>query len=150
MNCPTCNAPLTLTPHDTFDSWVCPAGHGLAATLSELYEQADENAIHQLWAAARQAGATGATGPRACPMCARPMVTIAAPKALDVCLADEVIWFDAGELEQLPPDQPDAVPTAAQDAALETIRKNYAASLDADTGTTPAPESVRQADAAGL
>ncbi len=39
-NCPTCNASLQLTPHGSFDSWICPAGHGLAATLSELYEEA--------------------------------------------------------------------------------------------------------------
>ena len=37
---------------------------------------------------------------------------------VDVCVVDEVIWFEEGEVEALPADLPDAQPTAAEDAAL--------------------------------
>ena len=152
-NCPTCNAQLQLTNHDTFDSWVCPAGHGLAATLSELYERAQEDEIHRLWALARAAAKSGAAGGRPCPMCQRAMVSVAVPTdgdeaeegapgdtpdgaevPVDVCVADEVVWFDAGELEALPADLPDAQPTAAQEAALADIRKQFGDEIEAAIG----------------
>ena len=57
--CPICRAALELTPHGEFDSWICPAGHGRAATLSELYERAQEDEIHRLWALAKASWVAG-------------------------------------------------------------------------------------------
>ena len=149
-SCPTCNAQLQLTNHDSFDSWVCPAGHGLAATLSELYERAQDDEIHQLWALARVA--TPGADARHCPMCERPMASVTVPTdpthaavpagesptpggsgevPVDVCVSDEVVWFDAGELEALPPAQADAPPTAAQDAALADITRQFGEQIEA-------------------
>lgn len=141
-NCPTCRAALQLTNHDTFDSWICPNGHGLAATLSELYERAQEDEIHLLWTLARKA--TAPAQGRPCPMCARVMVSITvgtdADEAdegrpgdgpavgevpVDVCVADQVIWFDVAELEVLPPDLEDPQPTPQQEAALADITRQF-------------------------
>ncbi|MFN8016964.1 MAG: hypothetical protein U0P45_02445 [Acidimicrobiales bacterium] len=159
-NCPTCGAQLALTSTGALDAWVCPAGHGLAATLSELYERAQEDDIRALWQVARKA--TAVEGARACPMCARPMVAISSPVdadevpegedgdgptaaevPLDVCVADEVIWFDAGELEAMPADLPDAEPSAQELAALAQIRAQFAQAygeaLRESNGLPPTP-----------
>lgn len=145
MNCPTCRAALELTHHDTFDSWICPNGHGLAATLSELYERAQEDEIHHLWALAKASweAAEPTTG-RACPMCERTMVSItvgtdadevdegragdgpdSGEVPVDVCVVDQVVWFDVAELELLPEDLPDPQPTAEQEAAVADIARQF-------------------------
>lgn len=143
--CPDCGAPLALTDHGSFDSWVCPAGHGLGATLSEAYEVAQEDDLRLLWQLARSASTTSG---RPCPMCTKPMVSVRAPHDADealegeagdgaatgevpveVCTADQVIWFDAGELQALPADLPDAEPTPEQVAALADIRRTFGDAL---------------------
>lgn len=155
-NCPTCNASLQLTPQGSFDSWICPAGHGLAATLSELYEEAQEDEVRRLWALAR-AASVPTSGGRPCPVCTRPMVSVVVPTdadealegepgdtgdtgevPVDVCPSDQVIWFDVAELDALPDDLPDPQPTVAQEAALAEIRRTFGeaivASIEADEG----------------
>ena len=144
-NCPTCRAALQLTNHDTFDSWICPNGHGLAATLSELYERAQEDEIHDLWKLAKASWvAQELTEGRACPMCQRIMVSITVGTdadevdegqpgdgpatgevPVDVCVVDQVIWFDVSELELLPADLPDPQPTAEQEAAVADIARQF-------------------------
>ena len=154
--CPDCSAPLALTANGSFDAWVCPAGHGLAATLSEAYERAQEDDLQLLWQLARS---TATDGGRPCPMCARPMASVSAPVdadeavegaagdapahaevPVDVCTADQVIWFGVGELEAMPADLPDPEPTPEQEAALADIRasfgKDYAAALEEREGFT--------------
>ena len=75
-------------------------------------------------------------------MCAKPMVSVTVASdsdevdqgqpgdgsdvgelPVDVCVDDQVIWFDVAELETLPADLPDAKPTAEQEAALADIRE---------------------------
>ena len=51
---------------------------------------------------------------------------------LDVDVWDQVIWFDASELERFPEDLPDAQPTEAELASVEKIRAAFGASLEAD------------------
>ena len=158
-SCPQCRASLVLTNHDTFDSWICPNGHGLAATLSELYERAQEDEIHRLWQVARAAARARQAGDRPCPMCERPMVSIVVPTdadeaeegapgdtadtgsvPVDVCVADEVVWFDASELDAMPADLPDPQPTPEQEAALADITRRfgeeYEAAVEARAGFT--------------
>jgi hypothetical protein len=50
---------------------------------------------------------------------------------LDVCRDDQFIWFDPGELEELPADLPDPEPTAQEQVQLGQIRKTYDGELDA-------------------
>ncbi len=156
-NCPTCRAALQLTNHDTFDSWVCPNGHGLAATLSELYERAQEDEIHAVWALAKASWVDHEpTEGKPCPMCQRLMVSISVGTdadevdegqpgdgpdtgevPVDVCVVDQVIWFDVAELELLPADLPDPQPTAEQEAALSAIRQQFGSDYE-DADESPA------------
>ena len=144
--CPICNKDLQRTSHDAFDSWVCTAGHGLAATLSETYEVAQEDELERLWQLTREN--KDKPGFRKCPMCAKAMVSIVVPYdtdearegepgdtpdlgqvPVDVCEPDQVIWFDMGELEQFPRDLPDPEPTAEERAAIDKIRAEFGEAL---------------------
>jgi hypothetical protein len=47
--CPECGADLKLGPSGKLDAWSCPAGHGIALTLSEAYERLEDDEIHAIW-----------------------------------------------------------------------------------------------------
>ena len=134
--CPTCGAALELRHEGAFNAWTCPGGHGLGFTLTEAYERLPDDEIAAIWQLARQ----GAPGPRHCPMCARPMVTIAVPAVddarpvdLDVCLVDELLWFDARELDRLPPDRPAAAPPdPTEEAEIAEITQHFGEGLRQD------------------
>ena len=140
--CPSCSDPLVLTHKGDFDSWVCPNGHGLAATLDETYDNLQEDEIGRLWLLARAAVASNDS--RRCPICERAMVSVDVPYDLDeaaegaegdtadvgdvwvdVCVEDQLIWFDSGELQVFPVDLPDAEPTAEELESVERIRAAF-------------------------
>jgi Zn-finger nucleic acid-binding protein len=146
--CPSCRAALTLTHEGTFNSWACPAGHGVAATLTQGYERLQEDELHHVWQLAR--AATPTTEARSCPVCEHPMVNVEVPYDpdeieegqpgdgadtgaawLDVCVDCEVIWFDAGELMAFPADLPDAEPTPAELDAVAKIRDTFGQGVEA-------------------
>jgi Zn-finger nucleic acid-binding protein len=107
---------------------VCPRGHGLAFTLSEAYARLADADIHEIWAGAR----TAPRGTHGCPMCEATMVTVPCEGvSLDVCVTDEVLWFDAGELEALPPDAPAPLPDPRAEAALASVTDQFGDALDA-------------------
>ncbi len=115
--CPICSAELVLGSSGQLDSWACPQGHGLAMTLSESYEQLQEDEIALLWQRARMAQ----PGPLTSPFGGAPMVRITVDfdddealegedgdgpntgaVVVDVDVPNQFIWFDAGELDELP------------------------------------------------
>jgi hypothetical protein len=123
--------------HDRgLDAWVCPQDHGLGFTLSEAYERIGNDEIHAIWQRAR----TAAPGTRACPICATTMVAVAVPPSvdadavmnLDVCLVDELLWFDAGELDGIPIETPDPGPTPEEDTRIAAITKQFGDDLSSD------------------
>jgi Zn-finger nucleic acid-binding protein len=142
--CPTCQAALQFTHSGELDTWVCPQGHGVALTLSEAYELAQDDELKELWTRAR--AATGAPGGRPSPISGKPMVAVSlaydpdetegTPPSgsvdVDVDVAEEVIWFDAGELEKLPADLPNPEPSAEELAAINEIRRRYGEAIVAD------------------
>jgi Zn-finger nucleic acid-binding protein len=73
-----------------------------------------------------------------CPMCARPMVSVDvsgdsdAPEhvTVEVCREDEVFWLDAGELDELPRNEPKAAPSEQEQRNLELIRRDFDQGLD--------------------
>jgi Zn-finger nucleic acid-binding protein len=139
--CPQCRSELVLGATGRLDVWTCPRGHGVGLTLSEAHERAQEDELSQLWEGAKCAE----LGQHICPMCDRGMVSVTIgvdagedpgrPSGthrvtLDVCRDDQFIWFDPGELDELPEDLPEPQPSAAEVAELAEIRTAYDRALD--------------------
>lgn len=144
--CPVCGTGLVLGSSGELDSWTCPNGHGLAMTLSEAHGRLQDDEVSDLWQRARQAP----PGPLPGPFRGRPMVRVELPVdddeategtpgdgpttstvTLDVDLDEQFIWFDAGELDELPEDLPNAGPTPDQLAAEERIRRQFGEGIEA-------------------
>ena len=133
--CPTCGATLALRHEGALDAWTCPQGHGLAFTLTEAYERLPDDEIHAMWALAR----TAKPGTRRCPMCEHPMVTVSVPGVdgappvdVDVCVDDELLWLEAGELDRLPPPRADEAPSADEQREIDQITRQFGEGLQRD------------------
>jgi Zn-finger nucleic acid-binding protein len=134
--CPVCASPLARERTEDLDAWVCPEGHGLGFTLSEAYERIGDDEVKAIWQVARRSP----LGSRACPICGAPMVTVqvaptpggTASLLLDVCLADELFWFDAGELDEVPDDGPDPAPSATETARIEQLSEQFGDALSVE------------------
>ncbi len=144
--CPICGVELQLGSSGALDRWTCTAGHGLAMTLSESYEQLQEDEIGRLWQLARDA----ADGPLLSPFDGIPMRRFALPfdadevpegepgdgpdvgvVEIDVDVPNQFVWFDAGELEELPVDLPDAQPSPEELAKVAEIAAQFGAGIEA-------------------
>ncbi len=133
--CPTCGAELRLDRDGVLDAWLCPEGHGKGFTLTEAYQRIDDDEVRAIWQQARAAS----PGTRACPLCGDTMVnmTVAptvggdATLPLDVCLRDELLWFDAGELDSFPVASHDDTTTDADDARIAQITRQFGVELTA-------------------
>lgn len=143
--CPVCGEPLSLGSRGDVDSWSCGRGHGLAMTLSEAHVALQDDEVALLWQLARSSREQGRPSPFA-PHA--PMVRITLPYdddeaaegepgdtedlgsvELDVDLAQQFIWYDAGELEQLPADLANAEPSPEELARLEQVRTQFSQDL---------------------
>jgi Zn-finger nucleic acid-binding protein len=144
-HCPLCGVQLELGSSAELDRWSCPAGHGLAMTLSETYERMQEDEIGLLWKLARDA----APGPLGSPFDKTPMKRVVLPYDddevpegepgdgpntgsvhLDVDVANQFVWFDAGELDELPHDLPDPEPSAEELARIDQIVDQFSADIE--------------------
>jgi len=145
LACPRCGAPLRgFRLHDGL-GWRCPRGHGAAQTYALLRRHAPVPVARALWAAV--AAAELEDGP-ACPSCRRATRTVpwALPRArveVDACRACQVVWFDAGEAEDVPsvPEEGGArgarrAPlTEEQALAVLAFEREHAAAMEeAETG----------------
>ena len=134
--CPACGADLSHSDDGDFNPWVCPRGHGMAVTLSEGYVRVDRDELQELWRRARGDGAEPSS--RTCPMCGGSMVVAHAPAkaagheepAVDVCITDELLWLDNGELAELPGASEKPAPSAEEQAHLDQIMEAYGKGLD--------------------
>lgn len=144
--CPICATALRLGSEGELDHWSCPNGHGLAITLTESYGRLQDDEIAQLWQLARSAPA----GPLPSPFDGRPMARFALgfdddeiPEGepgdgpdvgaveLDVDIEHQFIWFDVGELEELPDDLANTPPSPEVLAREAEIRARFAEDIDA-------------------
>ena len=147
-HCPICGIELQLGSSGTLHHWTCTAGHGLAMTLSESYERLQEDEIALLWQRAR----AGEPGPLPSPFNGRPMVRVevdfdddevpegdpgdgedTGSVVVDVDVENEFIWFDAGELDELPLDHEDAQPSPEELAAEAEIVQRFGAEIEAES-----------------
>ena len=145
-HCPECGVELQLGSSGALDRWSCTAGHGLAMTLSETYERLQEDEIGRLWALARDAE----PGPLPSPFDGTPMRRFVLPfdadevpeglpgdgadtgsVVIDVDVPNQFVWFDAGELDLLPVDQPDPEPSAEELARVAEIAAQFGAGIEA-------------------
>ena len=159
-HCPICGVELQLGSSGTLDHWSCPAGHGLAMTLSESYERLQEDEIAQMWQKARAVG----PGPLPSPFTGVAMAHVEVDAdadevpegepgdgtgtgtvVVDVDVENQFIWFDAGELDELPVDQPDAPPTPEQLAAEAEITARFGAGMRGRGRRTRRQGAVRTA-----
>lgn len=151
-SCPICQSKLLSHREGQLDVWMCEQNHGVALTLSEGYETAQEDEMRLLWLLATgKRPDVGHPRPsdRACPGCSMAMVTVDLPYdddevdegeegdgpnlgsvEVEVCTMCQFVWFDAGELEQLPADLPDPEPTPEQAAALDRIIEDFGRQLE--------------------
>ena len=51
---------------------------------------------------------------------------------LDVCLVDELLWFDAAELDTIPIEASDPGPSPEEEAQLATIAKKFGDQLTSE------------------
>jgi Zn-finger nucleic acid-binding protein len=132
--CPKCGAELHLGPFEHIDVWSCPAGHGLGFTISEAYGRIVGDEVQRIWKAA----GTAAAGQVACPLCLRTMVNVTVPVgadsgptvSLDVCREDQLIWFDPGELDELPEGATASEPSPDEQAKIDRVRRAFDHDLD--------------------
>lgn len=144
-HCPRCGAELELGSMGEVDHWSCPAVHGLAMTLSEAHGRLQNDEVARLWERARAAEPGPLPGPFGGVNMVRivlPWDTDEAPEGaeddtedlgaveLDVDLDNQFIWFDMGELDELPEDLPDAPPSPQEEAALARITAEFSCSVD--------------------
>jgi Zn-finger nucleic acid-binding protein len=136
-----CRAALALTEKpDAFDVWICPNGHGMAATITELWKHIQDDEIRAIWQAAKGAPKND----RKSPVLGTPMVTVtisvdsdeeqgnsaadAKELTLDVAPDEEFVWFDAGELEMFASDLPNPEPSADEKAKVKELADHFAES----------------------
>jgi Zn-finger nucleic acid-binding protein len=139
-SCPACDAPLEARKEGELDFWSCPVGHGVGFTMSEAYGRVQEDEIERLW----QASASAPLGTAPCAWCGVPMARVTVgvhpdearegepgdgpdtrELTVDVCREDQFFWFDPGELDQLPNDLPDPVPSAEEQREIDEILAEY-------------------------
>ena len=143
--CPHCREELQLGTWQLredapLDCWACPGAHGVALTMAESYEQLQEDELARLWELARSARRARFPARSAVhPWCGSLLpydddeamegeegdTEDVGAVELDVDLDNQFIWFDAGELEQLPADLADPEPTAEENAAVDQITRQF-------------------------
>jgi hypothetical protein len=141
-----CGAGLALGRSGDLDHWTCPAGHGLAITLSEAYGHVQDDEIHQVWQEARAGSPGELPSPFGGPNMVRVTLDFDSDEVdegeagdgptegtvvIDVDVDNQFLWFDAGEIDELPFDVENAPPTAEQLAAEQEITTRFGAEIEA-------------------
>lgn len=110
MKCPACDCELKQETYQQIINFRCPDCGGRMMTLSGLRSLCgDRNFVNTLWNTAQYGYSE--PGP-ACTSCRKAMRRVTLPLSgraleLDVCCACRQVWFDASELERIPPPRPE-------------------------------------------
>ncbi len=131
--CPRCGKPLNLEKHLHGGLWRCPQCSGVAANLTVLRRQLDEEVVRDFW---RKAIDASAASTNKCPSCSRPLREFVARHEdqslrLDLCRQCQMMWFDPGELEVFPRAQ--RVQPTAIDEQVALAQIPAGAEMDAST-----------------
>ena len=114
FDCPACSSALKRVTAPAGIVWICPNCKGRAVNVSLLRRLVERQQFNRLWQTAWDAAVHT---DRKCPSCQKPMVEVPLrpppdPLVLDACKPCQFIWFDASELEKIPPAQRE--PTAEE------------------------------------
>jgi Zn-finger nucleic acid-binding protein len=101
-SCPACGGPLA-SRSTAVSVWSCERCHGSLLQLSRLRVQTSAERALDVWSRTRLAPASAT---RNCPGCEAPFRTWTQPlngqlTELDACRSCELLWLDAGELDEL-------------------------------------------------
>jgi Zn-finger nucleic acid-binding protein len=113
--CPACSSALNRTSGPSGIVWVCPGCKGRAINISLLRRQLNQQHVNRLWQTVLE---SEVRTERKCPSCEKPMVEVPLtpppdPLVLDACRSCQFVWFDASELEKIPPAPPKPTPEEA-------------------------------------
>ena len=131
MNCPRCQTPLEKTFFRNVISFSCPHCHGQAMTLSGLRSiGVEQENLTAIW---RSANAGKLDSQIYCPECRHPMRLLKLDNGnnifyIDLCTVCHILWFDFGELAQLPVIEAvkkEKLPITVQDKNSEILREYY-------------------------
>ena len=109
--CPVCSSALNRTQGSRGIVWVCSQCKGRAVNVSLLRRLVDQQHFNRLWQTTWEGQVRT---DRKCPACQNPMIEVPVnpppdPLILDACKACQFVWFDASELEKIPPAPPEPV-----------------------------------------
>ena len=108
LGCPRCTTRLAKTKTDKGFIFRCRNCDGRSAALSILRRELGREYVNKMWRNAME----GVSQPGAkCPACRKPMaeVPLTVPREnlrLDLCTRCQLVWFDAGEFQQVPAKAP--------------------------------------------
>jgi len=156
LYCPKCGRELVREFYERRIRFRCPAGHGECMTVSGVRSLCgDPGFVGGLWHNACYLAPTGSVE---CPVCRRPMKTVAIDVGekeleIDVCCSCQEIWFDPNELGAIPvyapPAEPELPPEAREKLALFEVER-----IEREAAETPedgiAPDNAWQFLAAVL
>src|SRR6266403_4508662 len=119
MRCPHCRQPLVRADHPPLRVWTCSACGGCAATLAVLRRAIRHDVLQQVW---NRTTGHARTSLLRCPSCSNAMncVPTEGPE-VDLCRACQLVWFDAGELDELPHRSAESI--AAEEKANRRMRE---------------------------
>ncbi len=119
-NCPNCSLPLQTAREREGIYFHCNQCYGRAATIQQIRRTVGDRFVSGF---VRSMNTTRQPSQKSCPFCLSPMKTFQLPQPplmLDSCRACVMIWFDAGQFEQLP------------EGAVDTPEGAWARSLEAE------------------
>ena len=127
QRCPACAGALELRPA-AVPIWSCEQCHGTLLGLRRASLHARAEHALEIW---NRSALAPASTTRRCPACAAPFrvwshVLNGRPTELDACRSCQLLWFDAGELDELrivvtPPVERDSEHSSAAAGVIPSI-----------------------------
>ncbi len=101
MDCPRCGVPLVRSKEPPYHVWKCSRCEGQAVNVAVLRKEVAESFLQEAW---HNAGRAIGRSSRRCPSCHQNLATVNVDDLeIELCRSCQLIWFDAGELDQVPP-----------------------------------------------
>jgi membrane associated rhomboid family serine protease/Zn-finger nucleic acid-binding protein len=131
LSCPRCAVPLHTCSHPGAVYFACRQCGGKAGNLALLRRAVTPEFANGLWRKIREAHPTDHHGRLPCPSCGQRMHPAGVPAMageliqLDACRNCQMVWFDTGEIEQVPriPDPPAARDPREPVLSAEAVEK---------------------------